>query len=123
MGRRTFESIGRVLPERISIVLSHDTYKTIQGVLFASSLEEAIKMAKDVASDINRDEVFIIGGGQIFKEALEGNLVDRMYLTKVKGDYHADTFFPEYAHLGFKAIEEEHKESDGYRYSFVLLEK
>lgn len=125
MGRRTFESIGRILPDRTSIVLSHDSSKIIEGVLCAFSLKEAIQMANDEInnSDVTKDEIFIIGGGQIFKQALEENLVDRIYLTKVTGDYHADAFFPAYEDLGFRQKEKEDRESDGYQYSFVMLEK
>ena len=126
MGRRTFESIGRILPDRTSIVLSHDSSKTIDGVLFAVSLKEAIQIANDEISnnDVIKDEIFIIGGGQIFKQALGENLVDRIYLTKVHGDYKADTFFPDYEKFGFnKIIEKEDRKSDGYIYSFITLEK
>jgi dihydrofolate reductase len=69
------------------------------------------------------DEIFIFGGGQIYTEALEQNLVDRMYLTLVKGDYGADTFFPEYEGLGFHVSEAEEREADGYTYTFLTLDK
>jgi dihydrofolate reductase len=117
MGRRTFESIGRVLPNRTNIIVSRDRNFQFEGAVVVHSLEDALRQAQR-----KNDEIFIFGGGQIFKEALEKNLVDRLYLTIVKGDYGADTFFPDYSEFT-KIIEKEDKEADGYQYSFVTLEQ
>lgn len=125
MGRRTFESIGRVLPERTSIVVTHDP-NTVRSVNFftlevqiVSSLEEGIERAKQGPGE---EEIFIFGGGEIFREALEGGLVDKLYLTVVEGDYGADTFFPDYSEFK-KVIKEEFSESGGVKFRFVDLEK
>ena len=119
LGRRTFESIGRLLPNRTNIIVTRDHNFKVDGAVVANSLEEALRQAQG-----ENEEIFIFGGGQIFKEALEKGLVDRLYLTLVKGDYGADTFFPDYEKFGFtKIIEQEDKESDGYQYSFLTLEK
>jgi dihydrofolate reductase len=120
MGRKTFESIGRVLPNRTNIIVTRDPAFQFEGAIVCSSLEEGLEKAKIAPGS---DEIFIFGGGQIFKEALEKSLVERLYLTVVKGDYDADTFFPDYEQLGFKTKEEENHESDGYQYSFITLEK
>lgn len=122
MGRRTFESIGRILPGRYNIVITRDEGYKIGGLkngengTIVSSLEEAIKEANKQGKD-----VVVFGGGQVFKEALEKGLVDALHLTLVEGDYGADTFFPEYS--GFKTVREESRESDGFKYKFVDLEK
>lgn len=118
MGRKTFESIGRPLPKRTNIVITRNDMH-IDGCLVVHSLEEGIEAAKKSPGS---DEIFIFGGGQIWKEALEKNLVDRLYLTVVKGDYGADTFFPDYSNFK-KVISEEHRESDGYTYTFLTLER
>ena len=124
MGRKTFESLGRLLPNRTHIVVTRDpaSLKDLpyQPHDVVSSVEHGIYEAQE---EPGSDEVFIFGGGQIYKEALEQGLVDKLYLTLVEGDYGADTFFPEYEHLGFKVINEESREADGYRYRFVDLEK
>ena len=121
MGRRTFESIGHVLPNRTNIVVTRDVNFQFEGAVVSSSLEDGLGKAKSAPGS---EEIFIFGGGQIFKEALEKGLVESLYLTVVKGDYGADTFFPDYAQFGFaKIIEKEDRESDGYKYSFVTLEK
>jgi|SRR5882672_1099473 len=120
MGRKTFESIGRVLPNRTNIIVTRDQKFQFEHAHVSNSLEEALRLAR---SKPGPEEIFIFGGGQIFKEALEKDLVDRLYLTIVKGAYGADTFFPEYKSLGFKMIKEEQGESDGYQYTFLDLEK
>ena len=87
MGRKTFESLGsKPLPKRTNIVITRQDVE-FEGALTAHSLEEAVAMA---AGD---DEIFVIGGAQIYAEALK--LADRMYITRVERDYEGDTAFPE----------------------------
>ncbi len=127
MGRATFESIGRVLPGRKSFVVTRDKNYKIPfvepegaSVEVVHSLEEALLKAQDAPGS---DEIFIFGGGQLFKEAIEKGVVDKLYLTKVNGDYGADTFFPEYEEQFTKVVNEEEGESDGYKYKFEDREK
>jgi dihydrofolate reductase len=124
LGRKTYESMtwyydqsGRPMPGKLYIVITRDTeYKpTRENAVAASSLEDALGKAKD-------EEVFINGGGQIFKEALEKNLVGRLYLTVVEGDFDADTFFPDYSSFN-KVISEETIQSGEYQLKFLTLEK
>lgn len=123
MGRKTFESIGRVLPNRKNIIITRDPSFTVQGATIVRSLEEALHY---VQGKPQIEEVFIIGGGQVFKEALEKNLVDKIYLTVVearldsppessarRGDFHCDTFFPDYS--DFKKV----SESQSYDFNFI----
>jgi dihydrofolate reductase len=129
MGRRTFESIGRVLPENTSVIITKNpdfqfpdfvkTSEEKQKCIVVHSLEEGIKKAKGA---VGSDEIFVFGGGQIFKEALAKNLVDRLYLTIVEGNFGADTFFPDYAEFKKVLFEEEH-ESGGYKFKFLTLER
>jgi len=123
MGRRTFESLGRLLPKRTHIVITRDPKSlanlSYQPDVIVSSVEEGIAEARKAPGS---DEIFIFGGGQIFTEAVEKDLVDRLYLTLVKGDYHADTFFPDYSEFK-KVLHSETHESDGYVYTFLDLEK
>lgn len=87
MGRKTFESIGKPLPGRINIVISRQDGFNANDCLVANSLESAIELAQ------NDSEVFIIGGGEIYKQALL--IADKIYLTRVHAGFHGDTFFPE----------------------------
>lgn len=126
MGRRTFESIGRVLPGRTNIVITQNPdFKlsdlasqgdALQGYV-VGSLEEAIEIAKKSPGS---EEIIIFGGGQIFTEAIEKDLVDVLHLTVVDGDFGADTFFPDYSKFE-KVLSKEEKESDGYKYTFLDL--
>ena len=90
MGRKTYESIGKPLKDRINIVISRSDNKDEENLIWVHSLEEAMKKAKEYEKDI-----YIIGGGSIYKEALEKDIVDKIYLTRInKRVNDADTFFP-----------------------------
>ena len=88
MGRNSFRSIGRPLPKRINIVVTRDPFFAADGVLVAHSVEEALGMAYDGGEE----EVFIIGGGEIYRETAD--LWDRVYLTEVDAEVDGDVFFP-----------------------------
>jgi dihydrofolate reductase len=87
MGRKTFDSIGKPLPGRKSIIITRQKDYKVEGCVVVNSLEEAMQKIE------NEDEVFIIGGAQIFELAME--LADRVYLTKIDNAFEGDTFFPE----------------------------
>ena len=87
MGRKTYDSLGRPLPNRTNVVISR-TAEHIEGCHIARSLEEAIALFPA------EEEIFIIGGAQIYALALE--VADRIYLTRVEHDYEGDTSFPEW---------------------------
>lgn len=116
MGRKTFESLGRPLPNRTNIVITRNPSFNVIGAVTVDSLDKALESARQ----IEKDEIFIIGGGQIFREAMP--VVDKLYLTIVEGKYEADTFFPEYGEFKKIVFEQECK-SGGYKYKFVELEK
>ena len=111
MGRKTYESIGRVLPNRTNIIVTSAPAYYVEGGVVVHSLEEALRVAQGKPGS---DEIFI------FTQALP--LVDRLYLTVVEGDYHADAFFPDYASFT-KVVSKEEKETDNYRYTFLTLER
>lgn len=87
MGRKTFESIGRPLPNRTNIVISRKTDWFQEGVLIVGNIKEAIKFAKKIDENI-----FIIGGGNIYEQTMD--LTDKIEVTLVKANLEADTFFP-----------------------------
>ena len=118
MGRKTFDSIGRVLPERTNIVVTRDESWQSEGAVRASSVEDAIEKAKQSASS---DEIFIIGGGEIYKQSLP--LADRLCLTLIDDAKEADAFFPEYENIFTKKTFEEKREFNGLQYSWIDLEK
>lgn len=121
MGRKTHESIAKTLPGRLNIVVTRDKkYKGAEGAVVAHSIEEALNKAKEE----DNQEVFIIGGGEIYRQAL--SLADRLYLTLLPGDSGADVFFPEYSEFKNVIKEEEHEVPElreGYKYKFLILER
>jgi dihydrofolate reductase len=94
MGRKTYDSIGRPLPNRTNIVISRNKNITINGCYTVTSLENAIKKAQElfVSNEANQEQqIFVIGGAQIYKLALE--TADKIYLTEIKANFEGDTFF------------------------------
>ena len=89
MGRKTFESIGKPLPGRTSIIVTRSPEYHAEGTLVVHSLEEGLA----VAGELDTEEAFIIGGGEIYRQALENDSVDQIYLTLVHADNEGDTFF------------------------------
>ena len=87
MGRKTFESLGRPLPKRRNVVITRQDDFTAEGVEVVHSLEEAVALFGP------QEEVFIIGGGEIYRQAMD--IADRLYITVVHHDYQGDTRFPE----------------------------
>ncbi len=121
MGRKTFESIGKPLPHRTNIIITRDeNYKT-EGCLVVHSLEEAIKRVKGMpagAKAMAGKKIFIIGGGQIYKQAI--TLADKLYLTVIKKDFSGDTYFPDYRRFK-KIIYKKDGKSGDLEYTFLEL--
>jgi dihydrofolate reductase len=114
MGRKTFESIGRVLPGRKNIVISRRPHFEVPGAAVVSSLEDALTAAGGA------EEVFIIGGCEIYRLALEQ--VQTLYLTLVRHEVEGDVFFPEFNESSFNEVEREDREGP-LPYSFITLER
>ena len=127
MGRKTFESIGKPLPRRKSIVITSQSEWNYDGVICANSLENALELARDFTEN-NPDfdkELFIIGGGDIYRQALDH--ADTIYLTEVDGAFpYADTFFPVFDKNIFREISREHISKDQnneFDFDFVIYKK
>jgi dihydrofolate reductase len=116
MGRKTFESIGRPLPNRTNIVISRDPKQIHPDAIMASSIVDAFEKALTLHSK----EIFVIGGSQIYHESMP--YADRIYLTIINASPEGDTFFPDYSN--FKKVVEERKSKDAnYSYTFYTLDK
>lgn len=114
MGRKTFESLGRPLPNRTNVVVSR-TVSDIEGCRVASSLGEALAMFPA------GEEVFVIGGAQIYAQALD--MADKIYITRVEHDYEGDTSFPEWDVIRWRRISrEEFPRGEKYPYPFAFEE-
>jgi dihydrofolate reductase len=119
MGRKTFESIGKPLPGRVNIVITRDKNWTHKEVEVVHSLEEALELA----GNTNKEKNFIVGGSQIYEQALSH--VDKLYLTLINDEKEADSFFPEYEHFFKKKTSEDPQtdEKTDLHYKWVTLEK
>lgn len=87
MGRKTYESIGRLLPKRPNIILSRNGFQ-VEGAYSSTDLQQAVEIAQNFA---NIDEIMIIGGGELFKQAMP--LATKLYLTEIQAEIEGDTFF------------------------------
>ena len=121
MGRKNWESIPhkyRPLPNRVNIVISRNAdYEAHEAVVVTS-----LKKALDAASELDSDEIFIIGGGMIYQSALDMNLVDDMYITHVDCQLEADVFFPEVDYSKWKGEQiSKHQKDDRHAYDFRIM--
>lgn len=119
MGRKTYESIGRLLPKRQNIILSRSGFQ-VAGAETAESLEQAIELAQHSAKD---GEIMILGGGELFKQALP--LAERLYLTEIQAEIEGDTFF-DFNPTGWVLNEEKRLDSDeqnAYACHFMVWDK
>ena len=92
MGRKTWESLGRPLPGRLNIVITRQTDIALEGAEVFADLEAAIERGQEWAAQQGVDEVMVIGGGQLYQQALA--LAQRVYLTRIELELDGDTFFP-----------------------------
>ncbi|RWU04870.1 dihydrofolate reductase [Pedobacter chitinilyticus] len=118
MGRKTYDSIGKPLPNRRNIIITRQKDLNLEGVEVVNSLEEALSLSKD------EEEVFIIGGAEIYKQAVA--VSHRIYLTRVHQEFEADAFFPELDHETWREIEKvDHlpDEKNKFAYTFSTLER
>ena len=114
MGRRTWESIGRPLPQRTSIVLTRDSGFKCDGCLIARTPDEAMELAGDAP------EIIIFGGARVFEDFLPR--ADRIYLTEVDADIGGDTFFPPLDPGDWEVVEAvEHPADERHPYDFSFL--
>jgi len=124
MGRKTWESIGRPLPGRTSIVVTHNPDYVAEGARVVGSIDEACRLAESVALIDGTEEAFIIGGAGLYAAALPK--ADRFHLTRVNADVKGDTALAEFDENEWDEVWREdfsHDESNPYDYSICLLER
>jgi dihydrofolate reductase len=119
MGRKTHESIGRILPGRENIVITRNRDFTCEGCTVIYSIEEFISYCKE-----KKEEVFVIGGAEIFHELIP--IVDRLYLTMIYEKFDGDTFFPIFSLEEFEIVSQEpgiRDEKNPYDYDFFIYHR
>lgn len=124
MGRKNFESIPekyRPLPNRTNVIVTRNKDYQAEGCIVVSSIEKALELAKNAKDQ----EPFIIGGGQIYKYAIENNLVDKIYLTRVHAQIEGDTFFED-LNNDWKLVSETTNKADhrhAFDFTFLIYQK
>jgi dihydrofolate reductase len=124
MGRRTFDSLPRVLDGRLNIVLTRDKAFAATGAVVAHDVEEALDVARREAKRTGADEIMVIGGADLFGATLPQ--ANRLYLTEVKAAPDADTWFPELDRREWREVSRENHApgpKDDHAFSFVVLER
>lgn len=119
MGRKTYESIGKLLPQRTSIIITRQLNYSIFGAIMVNSVSQAVAEAQKLNNDI-----FIIGGAEILKEAFP--LITTMFITKIHQEFEGDVFYPEFNENEWQETWREDHETDEknkYAYSFLKLER
>ncbi len=114
MGRKTFESFPKLLPDRTHVIITRKDDYQPEGTIVVNSLEEALKVSK------LDEQPFIIGGGEIYKMGMDK--ADRIELTRVHGEFEADTFFPEIDENEWSLVNEQfHEKDEKHDHSFTYL--
>lgn len=124
MGRRTWESLGKPLPDRTNIVVSGRKDTRAPGARLCGSFKEALELAEKVCHETAVDEAVIIGGALLYAEALP--LVSRLYVTEISAEIAGDAFFPACDKRQFREISREDRPAnlqDEYPYSLVVYER
>ena len=123
MGRKTLESMGRVLPKRVNWVITRDRNWSFAGTKVAYSIEDALTQAiSDVHTSEKTSTIFIIGGGEIFKQTLA--IADRLELTHVELDVQGDAHYPEILPEFKKVAAEQHiDDKSGIAFEFATYRK
>ena len=124
MGRKTYESIGRPLPGRTNIVISRNAGFAADGIKVVRSLDEALRLADDIAQIDGVDELVVIGGAEIYREALPR--AERLYLTEVHAVIQGDAVLPDIDWAQWREVGRERHAAEApnpYDYSFVVYER
>jgi len=120
MGRKTFESIGKVLPNRKTIIISRQIDFLAQGCIVVPTIEAALLLAED------EKEVFVAGGGEIYRQVINHPCTNHLYITKISADFEGDTYFPDIDPRQWELIDEDEHLPDNrnpYPFTFQLYKR
>ena len=116
MGRKTYESLGRLLPNRTTVIVTRNSHYKVEGALVANSLEAALQLCQ------NDDEPFLIGGAELYQNGLA--LATKLYITEVLLDVKGDAFFPEIDFSQWRLVEKnDHISANGLHYSDLIYSR
>lgn len=116
MGRKTYESLGRLLPGRTTVIVTRNKDYKVEGALVANSLEAAITLCKD------DDEIFLIGGAELYQDGLKFS--DKLYITELDLQVDGDAHFPQYPAEQWQQVSREaHTSEQGLSFSYVTYQR
>jgi dihydrofolate reductase len=116
MGRKTYDSLGRLLPGRTTVIVTRNPDYKVEGAIVVHSLEAAITACGD------DNEAFLIGGAELYKDGLK--LANKLYITEIDAEYEGDAFFPEFeASQWFAAQRESHQAENGLGFSYITYQR
>ena len=126
MGRKTFESIGKILPNRLNVIISKQSgdlkeiYKGCKNCLFFDNFNDMFLYINN--QDFYKN-IFVIGGGEIYKYFIENNLINKYYITEIKQEFEGDTYFPDVDLSNYKKETVDSGEYNGLNYEFNVYFK
>ena len=126
MGRKTFESIGKILPKRLNVIISKQSgdlkeiYKGCKNCLFFDNFNDMFLFIND--QDFYKN-IFVIGGGEVYKYFIENNLINKYYITEIKQEFEGDTYFPNVDLSNYKKETVDSGEYNGLNYEFNVYFK
>ena len=116
MGRKTYESLGRLLPGRTTVIVSRNPQYRVEGAVCVTSLQQAIEACGE------DDEVFVIGGAQLYEQAMR--LADRLYLTEIDANFDGDAWFPDFEPAAWRlSSSETHTSGAGWDYRYLTYDR
>ena len=118
MGRKTYDSIGKTLPNRRNIVITRNTDVSIPGCEVVDSIEKALSITKD------EEEIMVIGGANLFEQLLPE--VNKLYITRIEGEFEGETYFPHYDENDWLEVSRESHQPDEtnkYAYQFSIMDR
>jgi len=116
MGRKTYESLGRLLPGRTTVIVTRNTAYKVEGAIVAHSLQDAITLCGE------DPEVFLIGGAELYHDGLK--LANKLYITEIDAEYAGDAFFPEFDVTSWQPIlSEQHTSANGLAFRYLIFNK
>ena len=120
-GRKNFEAMGRVLPKRLNIIVTRQAGYSVPGAVVVATLELALQTARAEALRTGVDEIFIIGGGEIYSMALP--VTDRLYLTWIDREVEGDVFFPLVPEGQFQEVSRQEHQENGWNYAWCVADR
>ena len=116
MGRKTYDSLGRLLPGRTTVIVTRNPDYQVEGAIVVHSLEEAIQVCG------NDNEAFLIGGAELYKDGLK--LANKLYLTEIDAEFEGDAHFPAFNQSEWRLIEQEsHTSENGLGFSYKTYQR